>query len=212
MNGFQPSCRIKPNSAGDWQILPPAGQITRIGDAGTTLWGLVSNDDLFVSGFCEVGDLLYVNGQTWLADDLGVKTAISHYGLHGEVGFYAKSSEEITIPVGQGAAGVLSSANLCPAASIILAAVGRVTQAPGGGPTTFDAGRNPIGPAEYADNVAVALDTTFVSPTDGDGSNAGPVHNATATKVKITTNANVTGSDMKVRVTVFYLRLYPPED
>lgn len=211
MKGFKPACKVRVNAAGDWQLLPPAGQITQIGDAGATAWGLVSNDDLFVSGHCEVGGSLFVSGETWMSDDLGVKTAISHYGAHDEIAFYAKMSEEITIAVGQGLAGVLSAANLCPVDSIILACVGRVTQAPGGGATQLNVGRNGGNLDEFADVIAVALGTTFVSPTDGDGANAGPVHNPAAVKLKLTTDANVTGSDMKVRVTVFYIKLYPPE-
>lgn len=211
MSRLRLSCRIKINAAGDWQVLPPAGQIMQIGDAGATAWGLVNNDDLFVSGKSETAGHHYVTGESWCAGDLGLKANQSRYDLNQGVEFSAYLTEEIRIPVGQGAAGVLSVANLCRIDSIILGCVGRVTQAPGGGATLFDAGRNPIGPAEFAVDVAVALGTTFASPTDGDASNDGPVRSAADSKVKITTNANVTGSDMKVRVTVWYVKLYPPQ-
>lgn len=212
MKGFKSSCKVKVNADGDWQILPPAGQITQIGDASTTAWGLVSNDDLFVTGYCEVAETLYVNGSTWLADDLGAKSAITHYGEHNEATFYSRWCQEITIPVGQGVAGVLSASDLCPADSIILGCVGLVTQAPGGGATQLNVGRNGGNLDEFADAIAVALDTTFVSPTDGDGGNVGPFYNPADVKLKLTTNVNVTVSDMKVRVTVYFIRFYPPED
>jgi len=213
MSGLTTSCRIRPNALGDWQILPPAGQITQIGDAGLTANGLISQDDFFVTGNMEVRDELYVTGVTTLFNDLWLEPAanLRMYGQHNESTRYARTSEQITIPVGQGLAGILSAGNMCPNHSVILGAVGRVIQAPGGGATLFDVGRNLVGPAEFANNVAVALNTTFTSPADGDGSNAGPVHNAADTKIKITTDANVTGTDMELRIAVFYMRMYPPE-
>jgi len=211
MSQFKTSCRVRVNAAGDWQVLPPAGQIMQIGNAGATAWGLVNNDDLFVSGKSETAGHHYVTGQSWCADDLGLKANVSRYDSNQGIEFSACLTEEITIPVGQGAAGVVSAANMCRVDSIIQGVTGRVTQAPGGGATTFDAGRNPVGPTEFAEDVSVALDTTFVSPTDGDGSNASPPYNDADRKIKITTDVNVTVSDMKVRITVWYIKLYPPE-
>ena len=212
MNGFKASCRVKINAAGDWQILPPAGQITQIGDAGATAWGLVSNDDLFVSGGCEVADTLYVHGDTWLTGDLACKTGISHYGAHNEIAFYCKVSEEITVGIGQGTgAGVPSISDLCIENSIILGVVVRVTQAPGGGATIWSCGRF-ANTDEFITCIPVALGTTGNSATDGDGVNLGPVHNADDCKIIVKTNLAVTVSDMKVRITVFYIQLFPPED
>lgn len=213
MKGLTTPCRVKVNAAGDWQIMPPAGQITQIGDAAATAWGLVANDDLFVSGMCESGGPLYVGGDMWLSDDLGIKTAMSMYGSNEEVAYYSKEVEEITIPVGQGFAGVDSVGNMFRVDSAILGVVGRVTQAPGGGATNFNVGRELVGNNdEYAQAIAVALGTTFVSPTNGDGADAGPHYNAADQKLTIDTDANVTISDMKIRVTVFYIKFYPPDD
>ncbi len=154
MNGLKSSCRIKPNALGDWQILPPAGQITQIGDAGVTASGLVTNDDLFVSGSLEVRDALYVHSPAGFYGDVWISSLanLSFVGANNEAVIYGRNSEEITIPVGQGVPGVNSVGDLCPADSFILGAGVRVTQAPGGGATLFDAGRNPVGPAEFVRN------------------------------------------------------------
>jgi len=146
-----------------------------------------------------------------MVGDLRMEADVLHHGPHDEVASYSEISEEITIPIGQGAEGVLSVADLCPADSIIVAVVGRVTQAPGGGPTIWHCGRNPVGPYEFGNNIPVALGTTFISTTDSDGTHAGSFYNGTATKIEINCG-NVNTSDMKVRVTVFYIKLYPPEE
>ncbi len=209
MSGMIASCRVKVNSAGDWQILPPAGQITQIGDATTTAWGLVADDDLMVTGNAEVGGGMYIRGQSWLLGELGLKQGLQIYSGGGGVLSKAYVMEEVTIPVGQGAGGVLSSADLCPANSVLLGIAGRVNQAPGGGASLLNVGR--AGNIdEFADDIAVALGTQFTSPTDGDGDNPGPVFNAADTKMTLTTDANVTGTDMKVRIVVFYVELIAP--
>ena len=212
MKGHQASCRIRPNVLGDWQILPPPGQITQIGDAGVTAWGLVANDDFFVSGSMEVRNLLYVGGQSQFDDDLLIRSTanLTFKGTQEAALFWSRVTSEITIPVGQGVAGISGGANFAQANSILMAVVARVTQAPGGGAVNWKCGR-PANLDEFMQAVAVALGTTATSAADGDGVNAGPVHNDVDDDIVVSTNANVTISDMKVRVTVFYIRMDPPE-
>jgi hypothetical protein len=113
--------------------------------------------------------------------------------------------EEVTIAVGQGAAGVDTSGNLAPATSRIRQVMTRVTQAPGGGATTLDVGRKNGGNLdEYADGTAVALNTTTIADDDGDGNTDIPHWQTAADVLTLTTDVNVAASDMKVRVVVFY--------
>lgn len=138
----------------------------------------------------------------------------NHLGIGGGKASYRgyKSiAEEVTIAVGQGATGVNTSANLAPANSRIHQVMTRVTQAPGGGATTLDAGRTNGGNTdEYTDGTAVALGTTTIADDDGDGVTAIPHWNSSADTIVLTTDANVTGTDMKVRVVVFYEEFVVP--
>jgi len=225
MKGLTTASRIKINAAGDWQIMPPAGQITQIGDAGVTSHALVNNDDLFITGKLEV------DGVTQLDEALVVNEIVRFYDtfyMHGDLlylygGLYMQlgasmsaigggnsrfntiqKTEEVTIAVGTGAAGVNSVTDLVPSDAVVRGVSVRVTQAPGGGAITFSVGRTGGNIDEFIQNLAVALGTTGTSAADGDGVNAGPVHNAAANTFVITTNANVTGTDMKVRICVYY--------
>lgn len=212
VSGFKAACRIKPNALGDWQILPPAGQIVQIGDAGTTMAALVDNDDLFVSGSFEVADMFYARGQVSLYDDLFLTATanLSFTGSEGEGLIYARMTEEVIVAIGQGVPGINSSANLCPANSIILGVVCRITQAPGGGAGLFDLGRNPVGPEEFVSNASTVVNSVYTCAADGDGSLDGPFFNDVARPIKVTTISDVTISDMKIRITVFYVTLFPP--
>ncbi len=122
-------------------------------------------------------------------------------------------TEEVTVAIGTGAGGVASAGNLAPANALILSAVFRVTQAPGGGATLLDIGRTGGGNldelidgascdvlGEAGNTVADrAADTTQL-----------PIANPAAATLTLTTDANVTGTDMKVRVAVFYIDLTEP--
>jgi len=216
MGGLTPSCRIRVNAAGDWQILPPAGQIMQIGDAGATSQGLVDNDDLFVSGKLEIdGEVYFEGGSNFLVASVFYSTAhfygnLSEAGDNGSNMRHKNLMEQVTIAVGFGAAGVNTAANLAPVDSIITAVAVRVTQAPGGGAVTFNLGRTGGNVDEFIQNLAVALDTTGNSAANGDGVNAGPVHNGAANTLVLTTNANVIGTDMKVRILVYYRTINAP--
>ena len=119
-------------------------------------------------------------------------------------------TEEVTIAVGQGLGGVATAGNLAPAKSYIWDVVTRVTDAPGGGATTLDVGRTAGNLDEFADGTAVALDTLTYANDDGDGAAAPPWWNSAATTLTLTTDANVTVDDMKVRVVVFYFETTAP--
>lgn len=204
MKGLTPSCRVRVNAAGDWQILPPAGQITQIGNAGATSHGLVANDDLFVSGKLEVDELSYFERDAIFYAIIGIHGVIRKFGNFGDRLQITHVQEELTIPVGQGAAGVVTAANLAPANSTIIGCVCRVTQAPGGGATTIDIGRTGGGNLdEFIDGIATALGTTGTFAANHDAATVGPVLNAAVDTLTLTTDANVTGTDMKVRIVIF---------
>jgi hypothetical protein len=122
-------------------------------------------------------------------------------------------TEETTIPVGSGFDPVVeTTANLAPASSLILGATFRVTDAPGGGAATIDIGRSGGGNLdELIDGKScdVLNETGSTLAGDGDGT-AMPINNASAAKLTLTTDADVTGDDMKVRITVFYLDMSAP--
>lgn len=219
MSGATPACRIKINAAGDWQVLPPAGQITQIGDAGVNNHGLVANDDLFISGKVEANGFFFADGGAQISGSCniygqlvlpGQNYRLQDEGVNTSNLQFRKNNEEITIAVGQGAAGVNTAINLAMANCIIAAVAVRVTLAPGGGATTFSMGRTGGNIDEFIQALAVALGTTGTSAANGDGVNPGPVHNAAANTFVITTDANVTISDMKIRITVWYREIIPP--
>lgn len=119
--------------------------------------------------------------------------------------------EVLTIPVGQGAAGIVTVGNLAPANSTIIGVCCRVTQAPGGGATTLDIGRTGAGNLdEFIDGIATALGTTGTFAANHDAATTGPVLNAIDRTLTLTTDANVLVSDMKVRIVVFYREETPP--
>lgn len=135
----------------------------------------------------------------------------NHYGDSSTSALNTKSvTELLTIAAGSGAAGVATAGNLAPAGSLILGATVRVTQAPGGGATTFDLGVTAGDLDGFADNVAVALGTTGTSLVDGEAAAVRPLYNRTATTLTLTTDANVTGASMIVRITVHYIDLTAP--
>jgi len=194
----------------DLVLLPGAGGITQIGDAGATSHGLSANDDLFVSGQLEVDGNSYFDGLVYLYVSVFVYSYFHKYGNWGSRRTLYHSSEELTIPVGQGAAGVATAANLCPASCTILAVSCRVSQAPGGGATTFDVGRTGGNLDEFCDGngpggaVGVALGTTTRWALNGDAAQVGPVFNRTANTITVTTDVNVAVSAMKLKINVIY--------
>lgn len=112
------------------------------------------------------------------------------------------TSEEITIPVGQGAGvkRVLSAGVLWPANITILNVLARITQAPGGGATMIDVENVLFNP--MIDNMTIAEVSS--NNIDHPGALAVPFHQPASEKIYIETDFNVTVSPMKVRVTVFW--------
>lgn len=120
------------------------------------------------------------------------------------------ASEAVSIAAGTGAAGINTTGDLAPENSLLIGVGVRVTTAPGGGATTFDVGITGSGnPDELIDALSTAVTTTGASAGDNDGTQL-PLSNGTATTLTVTTDANVTGATMVVRVSVFYIDLTPP--
>lgn len=204
MSQLTSSCRVRVNAAGDWQVLPPAGQITQIGDAGATSRGLVNNDDLFVSAKFEVGGTASFNVSSY------VYGRIVQQAARGASCSLRAVSELLVIPVGQGAAGVNTLGDLALENSIVFAAAAIIVQAPGGGATIWNIGRTGGNIDEFAQNMPVALSTQSISTTDGDGANTGPVFNAADNTLVVTTDANVLVSDMQIRITTWAWQFVAP--
>lgn len=120
------------------------------------------------------------------------------------------TSELVTIAAGNGAGGVVTSGNLAPNDSLIMGVVARVTQAPGGGATTFDVGVTGSGNVDsLLDGISTANGTTANSAADNDGTQL-PLLNDAATTLTITTDGNVTGASLIVRLIVFYNQFTEP--
>jgi hypothetical protein len=116
-------------------------------------------------------------------------------------------TEEVTIPVGSGNTPVVeSTGNLAPANSIIRAVAVRVTDAPGGGATVVAVGRTGGGNTdEFIDDISTALTTTGNLAANSDGTlTFTNMLNASAATLTVTTDADVTGDEMKLRIVVYY--------
>lgn len=210
---------ISTTAAGNLILLPNASSITVVGDAGSTSHSLAANDDLFVSGKLEVDGASYLDGTVSLGGTTslnGVASAYSTFLFYGGSGASItvyRVTEEVTIPVGEGNTPVVtSSSNLAPANSIIKAVAVRVTQAPGGGATVVSVGRTNGGNTdEFIDDISTAVNTTGNSVANNDGALvAEDMWNASADTFDVTTDADVTDSDMKIRIVVWYEQITSP--
>jgi hypothetical protein len=153
-------------------------------------------------------------GFTWGSNIFATNPGAENFLLEGDFRKWGKNGslcslkalmEEVTISVGQGSSGIATALNLSPGNSRIKQVMTRITQAPGGGATTLDVGRTSGGNLdEYADGTSVAIDATTIADNDGDGNTAMPHWNASDDTLTLTTDSDVTVSDMKVRVVVFY--------
>lgn len=209
MSRFTQSCRVKVNADGDWQIVPPAGQITRVGTAVGGFVPPTTNNDLLVTGRSAAYGIISAGSGFQSEGDSEVigNVSFSALGLdNGETASMRIRSEEITIPVGQGAAGVVSAAFMFQPRIVVAIVHVRVTQAPGGGATLFSLYRTGTPADILIQNQAVAVDGVFDSTRDSDGTHDGPFYNGTSVTATIQTDANVTISDMKVRVGMTYIQ------
>lgn len=200
--------QITTTSNGNINLLPNGTGITKVGDAGSTSNGLNTNDDCFISGKLEVDGTGYFDGSIVIANDvtLGSNGRVIAYGSNTSFLLSDVLFEEVTVPVGSGLDPVVvSSSNLCPANSTIKAVAVRVTQAPGGGATTVSVGRTSGNIDEFIDAISTALGTTgnHIANNDGDLT-VEDMWNAAANTLTISTDADVTGTAMKIRIVVWY--------
>ena len=178
--------------------------LLKISNAGLVSVGSGTPSDVSGAGDLYVGDELEVVNNVYCYGDYQQEEA------NGAALNIKSIAEEVTISVGQGSGGVATSGNLAPADSLILAVTARVTDAPGGGATTFDVGVTGSGNLDsLIDGVATALDTQGNSASDNDGTQL-PIANGTATTLTVTTDSDVTDNEMKIRLVVWYLELVEP--
>jgi hypothetical protein len=148
-----------------------------------------------------------------MIEDAGTATAAQNIEGASSAALTLKQISELTtIAVGSGADPVVeTTANLAPANALILGVAFRVTDAPGGDAATIDIGRSGGGNLdEFIDGASCdILAETGNSFANNDGT-VTPVFNASAAKLTLTTNADVSGDDMKVRIVVFYYDITPP--
>jgi hypothetical protein len=120
---------------------------------------------------------------------------------------YGFNTELITIPVGSGLDPyVLSASYMVPIRSCVLATLAYVVTAPGGGASNFTAYTNPGG-----DNIGTSSTVTVGAKAeffdwDDAVSNYYPATTA-AQKIELRTNADVTVSDMVVRIGVYWMQM-----
>jgi hypothetical protein len=217
---------------GNITLLPNGSGITIVGDAGSTSHSLAANDDLFISGQVEVDGEAWFDTTTYhygtgyfyhalpvmcrpsVANSAFlIRNQPSHVSFGSAIFDMSMIAEEVTVAVGEGNTPVVaSSSNLAPANSIIKAVSCRVTQAPGGGATVVAVGRTNGGNTdEFIDDISTAVDTTGNSVANNDGAlTHDDMWNASADTFTVTTDADVTGTDMKIRIVVWYEQIVAP--
>lgn len=122
-----------------------------------------------------------------------------------------RKREVVEIAVGQGAGGVATTTNMCPAGLILSIGV-KVLRPATGGATLLNVGITGAGDADrFIDDIdCTDINDSGVSPADGDGATATPVYNKTATTLDLTTDGNATGVSLKVLVETTYLEFAAP--
>jgi len=204
-------CRIQTNDDGDWRIMPPAGQITQIGEGVCGLIPPVTNDDMVVSGklvTCDDMASAHSVHSEFLSEVVGDGGFALIGREYGESAAIRMRTEEITIPIGSGIAGVASALNMFQTQSVILMVYCRVVQAPGGGATWLSIYKTGTPADELIFQKATALDATYESSNDSDGTHDGPWYSDSNATLTVITDANVTVADMIVRVGVLYLTMW----
>lgn len=117
--------------------------------------------------------------------------------------------EEITVPVGQGTGGILST-SFIPGGCIMLFSAGIVTQEDETEEFTFDVCIDGEGDASLGNDIEQFQSTKFNCVEDGDGGWTGPRAISSPTKVKITTSQNVSNNDLKIRIEACILNITEP--
>jgi hypothetical protein len=136
---------------------------------------------------------------------------IRHNSFNGSSYQQCSISEEVTIAVGDGSDPVVTTTgNLAPANCLIKGIAFRVTDAPGGGATTLDIGITGGDLDAYIDGASCdVLGETGDFYTNGSVS-APIINRGAATTLTLTTDADVTDDEMKVRVIVWYEDITAP--
>jgi len=166
-----------------------------------------------------IGILTGINGETidnttdgtW---DFGVANIVVG-GVSGSLLNIKSITEEVTIGVAAGnTPAVVTTGDLAPAGSLIIGVVWRVTDAPGGGAATIDIGRTSAGNLdEFTDGASCdVLGETGTNLLNGDTAHTGVQRNVAADTLTLTTDADVTDDEMKVRIVVFYRDLTVPTE
>ena len=182
---------ITSTANGDILLKPHGTGLVEIGDDASPSYVTGDNGQLFVSDKFEVASTAYMIGSTYFYG------SILRYANNGTWQVTDEAfTELVTIPVGQGAGGVVSSTNIVPAYSRVTGSMVRVTQAPGGGASTFTIGITGGAADNLITTTSTASDTTSKRMPDTE-------NNGASTTITITTDSNVTGSDMVVRVVLF---------
>lgn len=121
-------------------------------------------------------------------------------------------SENLIIPIGQGSLGV-NTTNFIPAGAIIHHIDWHVILAPGGGATVWEACRIGSANQEIADaGTLIAVNTKGNSVLNADGNMPINSVQVAATGVTVTTDADVTVSDMIIRFILVYDIIGEPTD
>jgi hypothetical protein len=143
------------------------------------------------------------------------KTAeyIESYGVNGSALKLKHIAENITIAAAAGnTPPVASLTNLAPAGSLIVGFTFRVIQAPGGGAANIDVGRTNGGNLdEFCDGATcTTLGNTATWFLNHDAATLAPIINTSADTLTFTTNADVSGASLILRVVVWYWECTAP--
>lgn len=205
------------HSTGGIQIVPNAGGITKFG--GEATGHSLSNDGDVVVYALEANSTAWLDGGfSWgggSGNNNGMSIATNKHlkldGFNGAGFAFNTLQETVTIPVGSGLDPVVvTSQNMAPANSLIFGVTARVVDAPGGGATTLDIGITGGDTDVFCDGASTALNTTIDTISNGDGTQL-PIMNDAAATLTLTTDADVTGDQMQVRVAVYYAVFTPQQ-
>lgn len=177
---------------------------------------LINSAGLYVSGAITLSDIVFTRtgvGDVAITDTLRAETALGVQTANGALSDVQTISESITLDTG--AEFTNSTADLCPANSIILSVTWRITTTIAGiDSTTIEVG-DPTTSSRFGTGTVFTSGTTGIGITHMSGASTtaatGPTQGAAA-KLRITLSggADDTPSGGVVRVTVTYLSLTPP--
>jgi hypothetical protein len=187
-------------------ILPGASNnhviLAQYGDRATDFGHSLSTDPTLFTQAADATDITKFSALAWNEMTIG--------GGKGSYLGIKSITEEVTIAIGTGSGGVATSGNLAPANSNIKGIAVKVTQAAGGGALAADIGITGSG---NQDELIQLMDVTStnsqVSPGGNDGTQL-PIQNGGATTLTITTDFDVTVTDLKIRIVTYYEEFTAP--